>query len=356
MKPSSSSGFPNENRPATPVATSAASDGEARSALDWLAAQFPDSPRKRIKEWFEQGRVRLDDTPFTRMQEQMPDPGQRLKLADRAAAAGITASNLYLPKKLRIVFIDDNLAIINKPAGLLSVPTSDRKGDSALDLLQQYLDRGRTARRTALPVHRLDEYTSGLMCCALTPAARAHLVNQVKTHQLERTYLAYVDGRPPARSGTWDHAMLLDDDGLHQSIVAPDCPGASRAVTHFEVVKSYTLDSGRQHPPRTITKLRLRLQTGLRHQIRIQAAHEGLPLLGDRLYHPDFSKSADCTTTDKRPRRSTGGPSRHSVHPDRQALHAVRLGLIHPATGQYQFWQANLPRDLAELDHRFAMA
>ena len=304
------------------------------SLLEWLCARYPESPRTRVKGWFAAGRVRLDEKTVRRAQERMPDPGERLALVDKADATGAVQKDFRLHQGVRLVHLDAALAVVSKAAGILSVPAPGREEPSALDFLQKHLERSGTPDAAALPVHRLDAYTSGLLCFGITPESRAHLIDQVRSHTLERTYLAYVEGAPSEDRGTWVDWFKLDEEGVRQFVVREGTPGATRAVTHFErltVFRQPTADGG----DRLIAKLRLKLETGLKHQIRLQAAAAGTPLLGDRGYHPVFSP------------RHTGKRGKQA---SRQALHAVRLGLIHPVSGEPLSWEAPMPHDLAQFE------
>jgi 23S rRNA pseudouridine1911/1915/1917 synthase len=250
-----------------------------------------------------------------------------------------------------LLYLDSALAIVNKGPGLISVPASN--GDlSALSILADFLsgklkalERGVAGRTLPpayrklqpLPVHRLDQYTSGVFCIALNPAARGRLIEQLKAHTMKREYVAFAEGRAPAPNGTWRHWLQLSEDELRQQIVpvgkaAADPSNAQEAITHYEVIAEYPLADGKSF----VTKLRLRLETGRKHQIRAQAAHSGLPLIGDRTYNPK------C--------RETAPIERHIPFP-RQALHAEVLTLEHPQRpGRQMTWRAELPKDLRQLE------
>src|SRR5207237_4073890 len=184
-----------------------------------------------------------------------------------------------------------------------------------------------------LPVHRLDQYTSGVFCIAMNPGAREKLIEQLRAHTMKREYVAYVEGRPTTPRGTWRQWLEVSENELRQHVLAK-APAASshaqEAITHYEVMEEFPLAGGRGFA----TKLRLRLETGRKHQIRAQAAYAGLPLIGDRTYHPKY--------------RAGGG----AIIPfPRQALHAETLTLEHPdRPGQPMTWQANLPQDLRQLE------
>lgn len=308
---------------------SPSSDANRRPLLDWLAKDYPDTPRKRLKEWFQAGRVLLDDVPVRQFHTQVEDPGTRLRLG-----SGKPSEEKSGPQRIHtgvaIVYSDTHLVVIDKAAGLLSVPAPGRSNTSALEVLDLYMrHEGRPPGRGVLPVHRLDQYTSGLLCFARTREARSELIAQLRQQGLMREYLAFVDGVPKEAEGEWRHSLKLGKTGFTQYLVAEE-EGAEEAVTHYRVEQVYEGPFGR------FSRLRLQLETGLKHQIRIQAAEEGHPLLGDRLYHPGYKKV-----------ESTGS----RLPPlERQALHAARLGILHPQTGKQMAWEAELPEDLRKLE------
>jgi 23S rRNA pseudouridine1911/1915/1917 synthase len=250
-----------------------------------------------------------------------------------------------------LLYLDSAFAIVNKGPGLISVPAPNCDL-SALSILADFLvgklkaqNRGVAGkslppayrRLQPLPVHRLDQYTSGVFCIATNPAARRHLIEQLKAHTMKREYVAFVEGRPVTPAGTWRQWLQLSRDELRQHVLSETQvkdPGseAREAVTHFEVIAEYPLAGGKSF----VTKLRLRLETGRKHQIRAQAAHAGLPLIGDRTYNPAW----------RRP-----DPANAPIDFPRQALHAEVLSLEHPEQpGQRMTWTAELPKDLRQLD------
>jgi 23S rRNA-/tRNA-specific pseudouridylate synthase len=138
---------------------------------------------------------------------------------------------------------------------------------------------------------------------------------------MQREYVAYADGRAKTPAGTWRDWLKLDTDGLSQTVVPAETPEAEEAITHYETIAEFPLLRG------FVTKLRLRLETGRKHQIRVQAAAAGLPLIGDRTYHPHYAGEFP-----------------------RQALHAETLRLEHPERPGIQLaWTAPLPDDLRQL-------
>lgn len=299
-------------------------DLHRRPLLDWVLQRYRDTPKKRAKQWIQAGRITVNGQIIRQPHHRLPDPGPALELRSRQA---VTLDGWRIHPRVQILHLDTAVAAVNKGSGLLSV--SARPDElSAQSILADFLTgklRSRHAvppayrRLSPLPVHRLDQYTSGVFCLAMNPLARTHLIAQLKAHTMQREYVAYVEGRPTPPKGTWRNWLKLSPDELRQFVV-PTQTDALEAVTHYEIVAEF--------PHAGITKLRLRLATGRKHQIRAQAAHAGCPLVGDRTYN-------------RQPR--LGFP--------RQALHAEVLSLEHPDTpGHRLTWTAPLPKDLAQLE------
>ena len=326
-------------------------EDESHPLLHWLLQRHPDTPKTRGKQWILAGRVSVGGVVIRKPHQSLRDPGNTLQLLDRQATTLDCGSGWQIHPRVGLLFLDSALAIVNKGPGLISVPAAP--GDlSALSILADFLagklkawargEAGRTLpsayrKLKPLPVHRLDQYTSGVFCIALNPKARGHLIEQLKAHTMQREYVAYVEGRAPSPKGTWRHWLQLSEDQLRQQILpagkAIDALSeAQEAITHYEVAAEYPLSGGKGF----VTKLRLRLETGRKHQIRAQAAHSGLPLIGDRTYNPK------CRPT----------PHAEALIPfPRQALHAELLTLEHPQQpGRRMTWKAELPKDLRQLE------
>ena len=336
----------------------------SRPLLDWLLEKYPDVPKKRAKQWITAGRVSVNDVIIRKPHHALSDPGTALKLLDRLATTlDCGRDGWQIHPRVNLLYLDTALAIVNKGPGLLSV-TAEPGDLSAQSILADFLagkfrafDRGLAGRSlpaayrrlVPLPVHRLDQYTSGVFCLAMNPVARKLLIEQVSAHTMRREYVAYVEGRIQSPQGTWRNWLKLSEDGLRQVIVPqaeigrsrgparspagfppvsadsasappPTTPAAGaesdpvEAITHYEVIAEYA----------GVTKLRLRLETGRKHQIRAQAAFAGVPLIGDRTYNP-----------------------RRRIDFPRQALHAEILSLEY---GKPLTWTAALPPDLQELE------
>jgi 23S rRNA pseudouridine1911/1915/1917 synthase len=222
-------------------------------------------------------------------------------------------------RDLPILYEDDEIVVLNKPAGVLAVPL-ERQGDarSVFDDLKQYLRIRRKPR--PFVVHRIDRDTSGLVLFARTPAARDHLKDQFKRHRPERLYQVVVYGHPNPASGTWRDRLTWDDKALIQKETHPRDPRGKEAVSHYRVIEQFEATS----------LIEVSLVTGRRNQIRIQARLRGHTLVGERRY--------------------TYGPERLRPIPfGRQALHAGRLTFVHPADGREMRFEAPLPDDLVKL-------
>ena len=319
--------------------------------LDWLLRKHPDTPKGRAKQWILAGRVSVSGGVIRKPHQLLTDPGDTLELDGCHATTLDCGSGWQIHPRVSLLYLDSSVAIVNKGAGILSVPAPNC-GLSALSILADFLagrlkaqNRGLAGKSLpsnyrklhALPVHRLDRDTSGVFCIATNSAARNHLIEQLKAHTMRREYVAFVEGRLGATTGTWRQWLQLSRDEMRQHVLSAtnaNAPGgeAQEAITHYEVIAEYPLADGK----RFVTQLRLQLETGRKHQIRVQAAHAGHPLIGDRTYNPAW-RGQD--------------PANRPFDFPRQALHAAVLTLEHPEkTGQRRFWTAEWPKDLRQLE------
>jgi len=213
--------------------------------------------------------------------------------------------------ELRVVHLDEVLAVVEKPAGLVVHPAPSHRGRTLVDELGEILGGGSDPQRPGI-VHRLDKGTSGLLVVARTEAAHAALQAQVQRREVDRRYLALAEGRLASRTGTIDAPIGRASRQRHRMAVSG---AASRqARTHFEVLELLTADS----------YLEAQLETGRTHQIRAHFAAIGHPLAGDTTY---------------------GGGERFGL--ERQFLHAHRLAFTHPQSGEALVFESALPPDLA---------
>jgi 23S rRNA pseudouridine1911/1915/1917 synthase len=214
-------------------------------------------------------------------------------------------------EELRIVHRDRDLAVIDKPAGLVVHPAPSHTGPTLVDELGDLLGGGDDPERPGI-VHRLDRGTSGLMVVARSDEAHRALAAAVKQREVERRYLALVGGRIGSRTGTIDAPIGRASRKRHLMAVAGSSPRQAR--THFEVTERLAGD----------TLLEATLETGRTHQIRAHFAAIGHPLVGDAAY---------------------GGAVRYGL--ERQFLHAHLLSFVHPSTGERVSFGSELPPDLA---------
>ena len=206
--------------------------------------------------------------------------------------------------------VDDALAVVDKPAGLVVHPAPSHRGSTLVDELGELLGGGEDPRRPGI-VHRLDKDTSGLMIVARTDPALQALQEQVRRREVERAYLALAEGRVGSRTGTID--APIGRAARRRTRMAVSGAGSRAARTHFRVLEAL---------PRE-TFLEARLETGRTHQIRAHFAAIGNPLAGDETY---------------------GGHHRHGLK--RQFLHSHRLAFTHPETGARLEFESDLPPDL----------
>jgi 23S rRNA pseudouridine1911/1915/1917 synthase len=223
---------------------------------------------------------------------------------------------------LEVLYEDDALYVVNKPAGLLSVPLPRREAaPSVYDFIEQHL-RGRGKRRPLI-VHRIDRDTSGLVVFAKDEATQLHIKAQLRRHEPERVYLAVVYGHPDPPEGTWRDHMVWDDEALIQKETHPRDPRAKEAISAYRVIESF----------RDASLIEVRLHTGKRNQIRLQARLRGHTLVGERRY--------------------VFGPDElRPIEFPRQALHAYRLAFAHPRDGRPMHFEAPMPEDMKALLNR----
>jgi 23S rRNA pseudouridine1911/1915/1917 synthase len=220
---------------------------------------------------------------------------------------------------LDILFEDDALIVVNKPAGLLSVPLERRsQSPSIVTLLEDYFRS--SGKRKPFVVHRIDLDTSGLVVFAKTARAQAALKEQFRRREPERVYLAVVYGHPLPAHGTWRDRLVWDTKALIQKETHPNDPRGMDAVSHYRVVERFASTS----------LIEVRLETGKRNQIRIQARLRGHTLVGETryVYGPDQLRPIAFA---------------------RQALHAHRLVFRHPFGDRPLEFEAPLPRDMSDL-------
>jgi 23S rRNA pseudouridine1911/1915/1917 synthase len=302
-----------------------------------LARHLPDLSRSRLKALILEGQVELDGTPID-------DPGLKLK---NTSSVTIIVPDAVDPEPkaenipLTIVYEDDDLIVIDKPAGLVVHPGAGNETGTLVNALIAHCGESLSGiggvKRPGI-VHRLDKDTSGLLVVAKNDAAHQALSAQFADHgrtgPLERAYRAIVWGRPDRSSGTIE--ANLDRSNFARDKMAVVRAGKGReAITHWQLEESF----GDPKAP-IASLLTCRLETGRTHQIRVHMAHSGHPLLGDATYGSGFK-----TKEKHLPEAAQEALKRL----DRQALHAAELGFAHPRTREFMHFVSPLPQDFEDL-------
>ncbi len=285
-----------------------------------LAELFADYSRSKLQTWIKSGRVQVNDLVSISPKEKL-DGGELVTL-DAEAEVVITAEAEDIP--LDIIFEDDSLLIVNKPAGLVVHPAVGNWHGTLLNALLGHEPDLELLPRAGI-VHRIDKETSGLLMIAKTLQAHNSLTQQLQDRKITREYIAISRGRMTA-GGTVDEPIGRHPSDRKRYIVKES---GKEAITHYRVSQRFA-----RH-----TLIQVKLETGRTHQIRVHMAHIRFPLLGDQVYGGRFQMPPDCTDRLATALRSF----------KRQALHAAKLGLQHPVTNEYHEWQQPLPDDMADL-------
>lgn len=289
--------------------------------LDQAAAELiPDYSRARLQSWIKGGQLTLNGAPAKPKDKLFG--GERLSLRAELEAQGAWVAE---PMDLEVVYEDDSLLVINKPAGLVVHPAAGNPDGTLLNGLLHHCASLEKIPRAGI-VHRLDKDTSGLMVVAKTLTAQAHLVDQLKQRTVSRQYDALVQGNVTG-AGKVDAAIGRHRQNRLKMAVLDF--GGKEAITHYQVQQRF----------RAHTLLRCKLETGRTHQIRVHMAHIRHPLVGDPVYggRPKLPPDASSELIDALQDFS------------RQALHAAELALIHPQSGEEMHWRASMPADMLAL-------
>ncbi|TMN37853.1 23S rRNA pseudouridine(1911/1915/1917) synthase RluD [Pseudoalteromonas sp. S2755] len=290
--------------------------------LDQILAQlFPDFSRSRIKTWILEDKVTVDGEVFNTPREKL------LGGESVAIETVIEAQREYEAQdiELDIVYEDDDILVINKPMGLVVHPGAGNPDGTVLNALLHHHPEIINVPRAGI-VHRLDKDTTGLMVVAKTIQAQTHLVKNLQAREnFTREYEAVCNGTMTAggmiEKPIGRHATKRTHMAVHEM--------GKPAITHYRVAEKF----------RAHTRLRLRLETGRTHQIRVHMAYLNHPLIGDQLYGG----------RPRPPRNATQGLTEQLREFKRQALHAIKLSIAHPITGEMMTWEAPVPEDMLKL-------
>ena len=290
-----------------------------------LSALFKDITRSRLQQWIEDGRVTLNGRT----------PRKRDKVKEGDAVEILVPPPVdsgWKAQALPLVFVheDNELLVINKPPGLVVHPGAGNPEGTLLNALIAHAPKLARLPRAGI-VHRLDKDTSGLLVVAKTESARQNLIGQLQEHSVEREYLAIVNGvmvaggtieAPIGRHRTQRTRMAVSSRG-------------KPAVSHYRVMKKY----------RAHTLVQVNLESGRTHQIRVHMAHLHYPVVGDPVYGGRLKIPAGSSEKLKDVLRGFR----------RQALHALKLSLVHPETGKRVQWTTSVPEDMSKLMEALAM-
>ena len=276
--------------------------------LEALAQYFPNSKRNTLRKMLTEGRALVDGNAVHKA-KYIVKKGSILTIADRESAA--VSSPPPAPKKqharIKILFEDEHILVLNKQAGLLSVATDKMEPDTLHSRAVDYV-KGEDEKNWVFIVHRLDRETSGVMIFAKHKRHKEYLQQQFADRSVHRVYHALVQGKPEQKGGTI-HEWLLEDKFLRVRAVNKRNPMAKEAITHWSIEDSDDI----------ATLLMLTIETGRRHQIRVGLANMGNPVVGDEQHGAE------------------GNPI------GRIALHASALELLHPETDEPVRFDATIP-------------
>lgn len=270
-------------------------------------AAWPDVKKTQVRTWLKFQAITVNGRPVSQFNHPLAAGDVVAVRADRFAAP-----KTVLRSGLKVFFEDAHVIVVEKPADLLSIASEAESERTAYRLLTEYVRRGRPlGRERVWIVHRLDRETSGLMVFAKTAAAKEFL--QGNWDRAEKRYEAVVEGRLREAAGTWESD--LDETNPFKVRSAKPGPATRHAVTHYRVLAA--------DPHRSLVELTL--ETGRRHQIRVQLSDAGCPIVGDEKY------------------------GARSDPAGRLGLHACFLRFVHPVTGEEMRFHSPLPKDLARL-------
>jgi len=284
-----------------------------------LAALFPDITRSQLQQWIEAGQVALD-----RRQPRKRDKVSGGETVEIQVPAPTVSESRPEAIPLDVVYEDDELLVVNKPPGLVVHPGAGNREHTLLNALLHHYPPAAQLPRAGI-VHRLDKDTSGLLVVAKTERTRQRLIRALAKRTVEREYVAIVNGVLVAGGSVDAPIGRHAHDRLRMAVTGSGKP----AATQYRVLKRY----------RAHTLLQLKLESGRMHQIRVHMAHLHFPIVGDPVYGGRL-----------RLPKGAGERLAEALRGfKRQALHAAKLALVHPVTGERMQWAASVPADMGAL-------
>lgn len=316
---------------------------DASGRLDaFLRDHLAEFSRSRLQQLIAQGCVTIGGAVIT-------DGNRKVRAGEEIilnvpAAAPATMEAQAMP--LAIMYEDEHLLVVNKPAGLTVHPGPGNPDHTLVNALLAHCGASLSGiggvERPGI-VHRLDKDTSGLMVVAKHDTAHRHLSAQLSDRSLHRIYHAYVWGKLPRTQGTLE--TLLGRSPQNRKKMAVVKSGGKEAITHYATVQEYAVQLGQTRRV-LATKVQCKLATGRTHQIRVHLTHLGCPLIGDTLY-------GSRTLTKIRPFEGSLPPEHYQLLHDfpRQALHAAEIAFIHPVSEETMHFQVQQPEDMQNIEY-----
>lgn len=303
--------------------------GQSLARIDkFLMDRLPNASRNKLQHAIKAQSVQVNDLPVKVSYKIKPLDIITITLPDPPRDTDIVPENI----PLNIIYEDEELLLVNKPAGMVVHPAYGNYTGTLVNALTFYLQNLPTHRNGAIRpglVHRIDKDTSGLLVIAKTDWAMTFLARQFFDHSIERTYYALVWGIPKETKGTITGHVGRSVKDRRVMSVYPDGSSGKHAVTHYEVVKTYQY----------VSLLKCNLETGRSHQIRAHMKYLGHPLFSDAVYGGDKIIKGQNTGSYK-----SFIENAFKLMP-RQALHAQSLGFIHPTTKEFMQFTSELPDD-----------
>ena len=319
---------------------------QAGERLDRVLASASALSRTRLKALILAGAVTIGARTIC-------DPGYRVNAGENITVA-VPPPEAAEPEgeniPLDVVFEDDEIVVINKPAGLVVHPAAGHAAGTLVNALIAHCGDSLSGiggvKRPGI-VHRLDKDTTGLMVVAKTDRAHQSLAAQFADHgrtgPLRRAYLAFAWGAPARPKGMIDEPIDRHPKSRDRMAVRA---GGRAAITHWQVLERFGGKDGKKSEKPVASLIECRLETGRTHQIRVHLAHAGHPLMGDAIYGPGFkTKAARLPPAAREALEGLG----------RQALHAYLLTIAHPKSGERLEFRSELPADLVRLRHSLAV-
>lgn len=290
--------------------------GETKTIADWLAERYPQAKKTTLREMIEHKRVTLNGVSVKSLKQPVGE-------TDKVVVGEVTGPTGTIAEGVEVVHQDADILVINKPSGLLTSTHEDEPRPTAIAVLNDYVQTY-NQKAQAFVVHRLDRDASGLLVFARNHGALNKLKAQFAEHAVDRQYTAVVHGVFRKPSGRLENLLYEDERGIVHVTKegAREAARAKPAILDYEVLRATT----------RLTLVRCTLQTGRKHQIRVQLKSVGHPICGDVVYGTPAARQGEES-------------------PFRLALHATHLGFVHPKSGKNVIFDSPAPDEFGRLIH-----